>query len=322
LSLTHANALLVTLGPALVGCIPTVFSRRFTRTRLWSLTRKYGCTSFTLLGGMTTTLYAQPATADDADNPVRMVVSAGMPAAIWENFERRFGLRVLEFYGAAEGGLALKPIGQGPVGSFGKLAPGFVHRIVDEDGRDVPRGTAGELLIRAADGSPYRVEYVGNQAASAEKTRGGWLHMGDVVHEDADGWLFFEFRKGGGIRRNGDFIAPAFVEKAIAESGLVQDVFVYGVRTGSGAPGEKDVVAAVVPTDPQAFDPQALFGWCRTQLEPNFVPALLQVVAQIPKTASEKPQEHLLIEALVSRPNDVHHELRDAQPAPAAMAKT
>jgi len=311
LSLTHANAMMVTMGPALTAGIPAVFSRRFTRSRLWAITRKYQCTTFTLLGGMTTSLYAQPSKPGDADNPVRFVVSAGMPAVIWEDFERRFGVRVLEFYGAAEGGLAVKPIGMGPTGSFGKLAPGYVYRIVDDSGVDVPRGHPGELWVRAAEMTPYKIEYFGNPQASALKGAGGWLHMGDVVHEDADGWLYFDYRKGGGIRRNGDFISPSFVEKAIAESGIVQDVFVYGIASCSGAPGEKDVVAAVVPLGDGSFDAQALYRWCRSRLESNFVPSYLQVVDQIPKTASEKPQEHELVKVFAP---DAEHVYRE-QPA-------
>lgn len=316
LSLTHVNALVVTLGAAITGGIPVVFSRRFTRTRLWDITRKYGCTSFTLLGGMTTTLYAQPPMPDDKDNPVRFVVSAGMPAVIWEDFERRFGVRVLEFYGSAEGGVAFKPIGTGPVGSFGKLASGFVHRIVDDEGADVPKSQPGELLIRAADGTPAKVEYVNNPEASALKTAGGWLNMGDVVHEDADGWMFFHHRKGSGIRRNGDFVSAAYVEKAIAESGQVRDVFVYGVPAASGAPGEKDVVAAVVPADEASFDPQAIYACCRAHLESNFVPSFLQVVSQIPKTASEKPQEKPLAEVFKPDAQNVHVEQRAEKRSP------
>lgn len=308
LSLTHANALQVTLAPALLGGLPVVFSRRFTRSRLWALTRKYRCTTFTLLGGMTTTLYAEPPRADDAQNPVRFVVSAGMPAAIWARFEQRFGVKVLEFYGSAEGGLAIKPLDAGPVGSIGRVAPHFSYRIVDDAGTELPRGVAGELWLRPADGSPFRVEYVGNPEASARKCAGGWLRMGDVVREDGDGWLFFEYRQGGGLRRNGDFINTAYVEKSIAESGLVRDVFVYGVPAASGAPGEKDVVAAVVPLDASTLDVQALFRCCRAALEPNFVPSFVQVVPEIPKTASEKPLERLLIEALAREPLGVHEE--------------
>jgi len=88
-----------------------------------------------------------------------------------------------------------------------------------------------------------------------------------------------------------------FVEKALAELPSVSDVFVYGVTAASGSPGEKDVVAAIVPSDPGAFSPADVFAACRKALEANFVPSYLQVVDEIPKTASEKPQERFLLEA-------------------------
>jgi len=88
----------------------------------------------------------------------------------------------------------------------------------------------------------------------------------------------------------------------------VDDVFVYGVPARSGAPGEKDVVAAVVPRRGASFDPQALFRACRARLEPAMVPQYVQVVDAIPKTASEKPQERFLVEALRTAPLRVHFE--------------
>ena len=86
LSLTHANAQLVTLGSALACRLRCVLSRRFTKSRLWDITRQYGATTFTLLGGMTTAVYTEPRKPNDADNPVRFVVSSGMlkRAAIFE----------------------------------------------------------------------------------------------------------------------------------------------------------------------------------------------------------------------------------------------
>jgi crotonobetaine/carnitine-CoA ligase len=136
--------------------------------------------------------------------------------------------------------------------------------------------------------------------------------MGDVVREDKDGWLYFLYRKGSGIRRNGEFINAAFVEKVIAEEPTVDDVYVYGIPSANGVPGEKDVVAAVVPKDPdlRSFDVQSLFRLCRQKLEPNFVPSYIQLLHQIPKTASEKPQDRFLIEALENNPQAVHTEAR------------
>jgi carnitine-CoA ligase len=316
LSLTHANAQVITLGTALVNAIPCVLSRRFSKSRLWDITRRYGCTSFTLLGGMTTAIYAEPRRPDDADNPVRSVISAGMPAAIWDEFRRRFGVELYEFYGAAEGGLTGNPPGAGPVGSIGRPIPSLVHRIVDDDGNDVQPDAegsrVGELLFRHRDGSPFVVQYYGQPEASARKCAGGWLHMGDVVREDRDGWLYFLYRKGSGIRRNGDFVDPASIEKVIAELPEVDDVYVYGIPSANGVAGEKDVVAAVVPRDPDlgSFDVQAVFRACRAGLASNFVPGHVQLLHAIPKTASEKPQDRFLLEAFSNDPGAVHTERR------------
>ena len=202
------------------------------------------------------------------------------------------------------------------MGSIGKPVPTLQHRIVDEEGADVQPDASGnrvgELLFRHHDGSPFVVTYDGNPQASASKCAGGWLRMGDVVREDADGWLYFMFRQGGGIRRNGDFIDPAYIEKVIAEDPSVDDVYVYGIPAKNGGVGEKDVVAAVVAKSGMSpgFDVQALFALCRRQLEANFIPRFIQVLDAIPKTASEKPQDRFLIESLNRHPESVFTEVR------------
>ncbi|MFI5364582.1 MAG: AMP-binding protein, partial [Candidatus Binatia bacterium] len=268
--------------------------------------RRYGCTTFSLLGGMMAAIYAEPPRPDDADNPVRFVLSAGTPRAIWEDFERRFNVRILEWYGAVEGGFAFKPIGQGPIGSFGRPIPGVMEmKIVDDDDNECPPGVVGELISRVA-GAETKVEYLKNPQASAEKTRGGWLRSGDMCHRDADGWLFFDYRKGSEIRHNGEFIQPDFVQKVLAEFPEVTDVYVYGVPAKSGAPGEKDVVAAIVLLEGEMFDPIDFFGNCVKQLERNQVPSCVQVLKEIPKTASEKPQDRFLIDDLTKRHNPVY----------------
>ena len=284
-----------------------MISLKFSKSRLWDITRHYGCTFFNLLGGMTTAIYAEPPRADDADNPVRMVLSAGMPAAIWDDFSRRFGVGVFEFYGAAEGGLCFNPAGLGPVGSCGKPPPSLQMAILDEQGRPVAPGVAGEICFREADGSCPSLTYFKNPQASAKKVAGGWLHMGDIGHIDAAGWLYFHYRMGGGIRKNGDFINCAFVEKALSEIDDISDVYVYGLAVTPGlAPGEKEIVGAVVPADRSTFDVAAAIKACREKLDRNSVPDYLQVVDAIPKTASEKPQERFLVEAFESSRHDVY----------------
>jgi len=297
LSLAHGNAQAVTLMSAIALGIRAVISQKFTKSRIWDICRRYGCTTFSLLGGMMSGIYNEPPRPDDADNPVEVVISAGTPVAIWEAFEKRFNVKILEWYGAVEGGFAYKPIDKGPIGSFGKPIEGLMeYKIVDENDNEVPPYVTGELLMRAVNQKP-EVEYHGRPEDSEKKTRGGWLRTGDMVHRDEEGWLFFDYRKeGGGLRRQGEFIIPSYVEKVIGEHPDVSEVCVYGIPAASGAPGESDLVAAVAPFEGKSIDPRSIFEKCLEELERNSVPSYLQVVDEIPKSASEKYLDRVLRE--------------------------
>jgi acyl-CoA synthetase (AMP-forming)/AMP-acid ligase II len=296
LSLTHGNAQAVTLFPAMYLGVKAVFSHRFTKSRIWDICRKYGCTSFSLLGGMLAGIYMEPEKPNDSDNPVKLVISAGTPLVLWEAFEKRFGVKILEWYGAVEGGFACNPVGKGPIGSFGKTVPGVMEmKVVDENDKEVAPGEKGELICRNIKGDT-KVDYWGLPEESEAKTRGGWLRTGDIVHKDKDGWLFFDHRIGSELRRSGDFIQPEHVEKIIGEHPDVSDICVYGVPAASGAPGESDIVAAIAPFEGKKIDPASIFAKCKKDLEANFIPSFLQVVSEIPKTVSEKNLDRKLRE--------------------------
>jgi crotonobetaine/carnitine-CoA ligase len=300
LSLTHGNAQAITLVPSILLAIPSVVSTKFTKSRTWDICREYGSTTFSLLGGMMSGIYNEPTRPDDADNPVRKVISAGTPRAIWEDFEKRFNVRIHEWYAAVEGGFAHNPPGVGPVGSFGKPLEGAMEmKVVDENDQVCPPHVPGELISRMV-GQETEVEYVGQKEASQKKTRGGWLRSGDICHTDEEGWFYFDYRKGGGLRRAGDFIQPDFVEKVIGEHKSVSEVCVYGIQAASGAPGESDLVAAVAPFGGKIIGPKEvkeIFSLCLKGLERNAVPSYIQVIEEIPKSASEKALDRLLKEA-------------------------
>jgi acyl-CoA synthetase (AMP-forming)/AMP-acid ligase II len=84
------------------------------------------------------------------------------------------------------------------------------------------------------------------------------------------------------------------VEAGLAVHPDISDVCVYGIQAASGAPGESDLVAALVPMDGKSIDPKSIFSFCREKLEGNAIPSYLQVVDTIPKSASEKNLDRLL----------------------------
>ena len=296
LSLSHANAHAVTLFPALYGGIKAVFSPKFTKSRIWDICRKYGCTSFSLLGGMAAGIFNEPEKENDKDNPVKVVISAGMPKAIWKAFEERFEVKVHEWYGSAEGGFAHNPPGKGPVGSFGKPLPGVMEfKVIDENGNKLGANETGELVIRNLRGET-KVEYYKNPEASAEKVKNGWMYTGDMVHYDEKGWYYFDFRKGTELRRAGDFIQPEYLEAVIGKHRDVSEVCIIGIPAESGAPGESDIVAVIKVFEGVNPDAEGIFEYCKQNLEPNFVPLYLWFVDEIPKTPSEKFLKRVLIE--------------------------
>ena len=306
LSLTHGNAQAVTMVPALYLGIPAVISVKFTKSRIWDICRKYGCTTFSLLGGMMMGIFSEPEKPDDADNPVRLIISAGTPEAIWEAFESRFRVFIHEWYGAVEGGFAHKPPGVGPIGSFGKPLDGAIEmKVVRADDIPCDPFETGEIVCRTV-GQKAEVNYLGKKDASEKKTRGGWLRSGDMGHTDENGWFFFDYRKGGGLRRAGDFIQPSHVEAAFAKHEDVTDVCVYGISAASGAPGESDLVAAIVLTEGAVLDIGAFYDHCKALLDGNSIPSYLQMVDEIPKTASEKNLDRFLRNDFSKNADNVH----------------
>ncbi len=208
LPLFHANALFLSTQRALVAGLPLALSGRFSASRFWDEVRRYGATTFNALGAMMPILMKQPERDNDRDNKVRVVSSAACPASVWEPFEKRFGVRIFEGYGAVDGaGFGIGNPGTSPKGSIGK--PTTPIRIVDDDGKDVAVGEPGELLFKIDDARLRRVEYYKDKEATRAKIRDGWLHTGDLVYADEDGNLFFADRKTDSMRRRGENISSS-----------------------------------------------------------------------------------------------------------------
>ena len=307
LSLTHGNALIATMMPAIWGAVDhAVLSRWFTKSRLWDICIDHGVTTWSNLGGIATAVYSEPTSPKDRAHRVRLVISAGMPREIWRAFEERFAVRVLEWYGTMEGGFAYNPVGKGPIGSFGKPPEGLLEMdVVDEDGQPVGPRQVGELVLRPA-GGEAKLSYYKNPEASGRKIRNGWLRTGDMVSRDSDGWFYFSHRREEcGLRKAGEFISDGFIRRVLAEDPDIADVHIYGIPARSGAPGETDIVAAVVPADPGTFTPAAIFTRCAARLERSHIPDFLQVVDDLPRTASEKVQARFLVEQLSESADNV-----------------
>ena len=118
---------------ALVSDTAAAMAERFSASRFWDDVRACGATYALFLGAMIPILAKQPRRPNDHDNPMRIALSAAAPPAIWEEFEARFGVRIVELYAQTEGGFMLNPDAKasGKIGAMGKPSGGYDMRVVD-----------------------------------------------------------------------------------------------------------------------------------------------------------------------------------------------
>ncbi|MCE7929393.1 MAG: AMP-binding protein [Dehalococcoidia bacterium] len=287
LPLFHANALFLTCQRALMSGLTVALSQRFSASRFWDEVRRYKATTFNALGAMIPILMKQPERENDRDNRVGMVLSAACPASVWDAFEQRFGVRLLEAYGAVDGGgFGISNPGTSPRGSIGK--PATPIRIVDESGNDCAPGEPGELLFKIDDPEARRVEYYKNAEASDAKVRDGWLHTGDLVYQDADGNVFFADRKTDSMRRRGENISSWEVEREINAHPAVLESAAFGVPSELG---EDDVMVVAVLREGQKLMPEELIAHCEKRMAKFMIPRYVEFRGELPKTGTHRVQK-------------------------------
>ncbi len=288
LPLFHANALVLTAGFAMCAGLPFALERRFSASRFWDSIRRYGATTFNALGAMVPILMKQPERPDDADNPVRMVLTAACPAHLWEAFEKRFGVKIYEAYGAVDGGgVLIFNFGDAPVGSVGKVL-NAKWKLIDDDGNPVPQGEVGELVTRVPEGGSGGVEYYKNPEATREKVRGAWIHSGDLFYADAEGNLFFVDRKSDSMRRRGENISSFEVENIVEKHPAVAECAAFGVPSELG---EDEVMIWVRPKPGMELDLKDLMRHCAAEMAYFMVPRYVDVVDEIPRTGTLRVQK-------------------------------
>jgi len=292
LPLFHANALLLTSVQALNTGGKIALGRRFSASRFWGEASELSATTFNALGAMVPILLKQPPGESDRRHSVRLVVSAACPASAWKPFEQRFGVRLIEAYGAVDGGgFVTLNLGNAPVGSIGKPLGGR-YRLVDEQGRDVPIGEPGELWIWTGRSGARRVEYYRDAKATADKSRGDWLCTGDLLRRDAQGNLYFVGRRSDAMRRRGENVSAHEVESVLSQHPDVLECAVFGVPSELG---EEDIMAVVVPIEGRSLDPGELRQFMSSRLARHALPRYFEVFSELPKTGTHRVQKSELV---------------------------
>jgi fatty-acyl-CoA synthase len=300
--LFHSNALMVGWAPSIVYGASVGLGRKFSASRWLADVRRYRSTYFNYTGKPLAYLLATPARPDDTDNPLRVAFgNEGSPEVV-DAFSRRFGVDVIDAYGATEGGVAVDRDAEERAGALGKVVPAV--KVVDDDGRERPRARfgGGRLLnadecvgeiVNTAGAGPFE-GYYNNPEANERTLRFGWYWTGDLGYLDDDGYLYFAGRNADWLRVDGENFPAAPIETALSRHPDVVLATVYGVPDDQAG---DQVMAGLVLGEGARFDPTAFGAWVDAQddIGPKWWPRYVRILRDPPTTGTNKIVKRSLV---------------------------
>ena len=241
------------------------------------------------------TLLAQAAADADRDHALRRVSYAiNVSDAEKEEFERRFGVELLNGYGLSE---AMTEVSVCPVGgpgrwpSIGLPAMDRQIRLVDAAGHEVAQGEVGEITVKGVPGRTIMKEYYKDPEATARTIRDGWLSTGDNGYLDERGYLYFFDRAKDIIKRAGENVSASEVEAVLAEHPLIARAAVIGVPD---ALRDEAVMAFVVLEPGASLARDDVERHCAQRLARFKVPTIVEFTDALPMTSIGKIEKHKL----------------------------
>jgi acyl-CoA synthetase (AMP-forming)/AMP-acid ligase II len=185
-----------------------------------------------------------------------------VPQVIFEKSKKIFPhIKMGNIYGITEGGggglthLYDEDVFRKP-GSIGKATAFMEAKVVDNEGKEVPPGVVGELILR---GPRLMKEYAFNPEMTQQTIRDGWLYTGDLAYMDEEGYIFFADRKKDLIIRGGENIFPAEIEDFLRKHPKIKDVAVIGYPH----PRLVEIAMAVIELKPgESMSPEEVLKFC------------------------------------------------------------
>ncbi|MCC6535537.1 MAG: AMP-binding protein [Burkholderiales bacterium] len=298
LPMFHINALFYSLGSAVAAGASVVIAARFSAARFWHLVADCGVTHTTIMAAVSAILARRPREEFVPGHRLSVVNGSGFTAETLRIFKQDFGVgTIIEGYGMSEVPAAIANPFDGPhkLGSMGKpcthpdpTLKWIDVRVVDDRGNDVADGQSGELIVRSA---ALMQGYYRDPEQTAASFRGGWFMTGDLVRRDAEGYFHFIARNKDIIRRRGENIAGAELDRVIGEHPAVAEAAAIAVEADIG---EEEIMAVVVARPDASLSPEDIRDWCAAHLAAHKVPRFVVLVPELPHTATQKVAKFLL----------------------------
>ena len=226
---------------------------------------------------------------------LRICLSSGepLPPALFHHWKDRFGHEILDVVGSTEAThdfLANRP-GRAKPGSSGEVTPAFQAKIVDDEGREVPVGEVGNLMVKGDANSPY---YWNKHEQTKRTMQGEWLRTGDTYYRDAEGYYWYCGRSDDMLKVGGLWVSPIEIENTLMEHPSVLEAAVVGDQDADGLVKPKAYV--ILKSEFRASDELGtqLQDHVKNKLAPYKYPRWVEFVDELPKTVTGKIQRFRL----------------------------
>jgi len=243
------------------------------------------------------TLYARLLRVEkDYDlSSLRICLSSGepLPPALFQQWKQKYGIELLDVVGSTEAThdfLANRP-GRAKPGSSGEVTPAFEAKIVDEDGREVPIGQVGNLLVKGDANAPY---YWNKHEQTRRTMLGEWLKTGDTYYRDEEGYYWYCGRSDDMLKVGGLWVSPIEIENALLEHPSVLEAAVVGQADHDGLTKPKAYVLLKSEYQPSDQLKDELQSLVKSKLAPYKYPRWIDFVEELPKTVTGKIQRFRL----------------------------
>ena len=281
--------------PMSVGATTILMAERPTPAAVWARLRTHKPTIFCGVPTLYASMLATPDLPQRNELRLRACTSAGeaLPEEIGKRWAGRFGVDILDGIGSTEMlhiFLSNRP-GDVRYGTTGKPVPGYQVRIVDDDGKVVPRGEPGELQIA---GPTSAVAYWNNREKSRATFQGPWTRSGDKYTEDADGYFVYAGRSDDMLKVSGIYVSPIEVEATLVTHEAVLECAVVGKEDEDRLIKPIAFIVLNVGYTPSAEMAESLKKHVKSLLAPYKYPRWFEFVDELPKTATGKIQRFKL----------------------------
>lgn len=313
----HVNFQLNALLPVIAAGATLVVVERYSARRFWHQVQAHHATVVQSIAMIVRTQLCRPVEPGERDHDVREILYyLPLPDAEKQEYERRFGVRLLNSYGTSEclvGAITDPPAGERRWPSIGRVGPGYEARVAGPDGRALPPGEPGEIQLRGEPGVSLMAGYLDDPASTAAAyDADGWMRTGDLGYVDADGWYYFLDRRSRIIKRGAENVSPARVEAVLLAHPGVAQAAVVGVPDPVY---DQAVLAVVVPRPGVALTEADVRAHCAAHLPAPAVPGTVQVADRLPRTASYKVATGTLTARAAARPPGAPGATGTARPA-------